>query len=462
MFQKTTYQNRRKGLQEKVQSGLILLLGNEESGMNCKDNTYPFRQDSNFLYYVGLDLPHLAALIDIDKNQTVLYGDDLTIDHIIWMGPQPSLQELAGRSGIEWVAAYDQLAVKLAEAKEQGRDIHYLPPYRGENLIKLHQWLNIPLNEIAAGRSETLVRAIVSQRSIKTAEEIAEIDKAVTISGAMHVAAMKAARSGKKEAELAGIVEGVAVAAGGRLSFPAILTVNGQTLHNHYHGNTLKKGRLVLGDFGAENEMHYAGDITRTYPVAKTFNDQQKEIYNIVLKALNNSIDACKPGLTYREIHLQAARIMASGLQDLGLMTGDVDEAVAAGAHALFFPHGLGHMMGLDVHDMEDLGENLVGYDENVQRSDQFGTRSLRLGRELQTGFVLTVEPGIYFIPELIDKWRSEGKFTEFIAYDKLKAYRKFGGIRIEDDVLITESGSRVLGAPIPKTVSEVEEIRGG
>ncbi len=461
MFQKATYQKRREGLKKKVQSGLILLLGNEESGMNYKDNTYPFRQDSNFLYYVGLDLPHLAAIIDVEENQTVIYGEEMTIDHIIWMGPQPSLQELAGRAGIEWVATYDQLATKLAKAQEKGRTIHYLPPYRGENSIKIHQWLNIPLNGIRAGRSEELARAIVSQRSIKTAEEIAEIDKAVTISGAMHVAAMKAARAGKKEAELAGVVEGVAIAAGGRLSFPAILTVNGQTLHNHYHGNTLKKGRLVLGDFGAENEMHYAGDITRTYPVAKTFSDQQKEIYSIVLNALNDSIAACKPGITYREVHLHAARIIASGLRDLGLMTGDVDEAVAVGAHALFFPHGLGHMMGLDVHDMEDLGEDLVGYDEKTKRSAQFGTRSLRLGRQLETGFVLTVEPGIYFIPELIDIWRSEGKFKDFIAYDKLTAYHSFGGVRIEDDVLVTETRSRVLGTPIPKTIAEVEAIRG-
>jgi Xaa-Pro aminopeptidase len=461
MFKKEIYLQRRKGLQEQLDSGLVVLLGNEESPMNYKDNTYHFRQDSNFLYYVGIDQAHLAVVIDIDEGQTILYGDELTIDHIVWMGPQPSLQELAGRSGIGSVTGYGQLAEKLKAAKDFGRTIHYLPPYRGEEIIKLHQWLNASVDEVQGDASEDLIRAVIAQRAIKTAEEVAELEKAVTISGAMHVAAMKAARAGKKEAELAGIIEGIAIGAGGRLSFPAILTVNGQTLHNHYHGNTLQEGQLVLGDFGAENAMHYAGDITRTYPVANQFTIQQKEIYTIVLKALNDSIEACKPGVPYQQIHLGAAKIIASGLKDLGLMTGDVEEAAAAGAHALFFPHGLGHMLGMDVHDMEGLGEDLVGYDDTVQRSDQFGTRSLRLGRALQPGFVLTVEPGIYFIPELIDLWKAEGKFTDFIAYDKLEAYRSFGGIRIEDDVLITEKGSHVLGKPIPKTVAEVEALRG-
>lgn len=460
MFSKETYVQRRKGLQEKLQSGLVLLMGNELSPMNYADNTYHFRQDSSFLYYIGIDQPHLAAVIDIDEGQTILYGDELTIDHIIWMGPQPSLHDLGSQVGIEWVAGYDQIAEKLKAARNIGRTIHYLPPYRGEDIVKLHEWLDMPTAEVKAGASEDLVRAVVAQRAIKSAEEVAELEHAVTITGAMHVAAMKAARPGIKEAELAGIVEGIAVSAGGHLSFPIIMTINGQTLHNHYHGNILQSGRMVLGDFGAENAMHYAGDITRTYPVDKKFNLQQKEIYNIVLKALNDSIEACKPGVPYKDIHLQAAGIIAGGLKDLGLMKGDVQEAVAAGAHALFFPHGLGHMLGMDVHDMEGLGEDLVGYDEQVQRSEQFGARSLRLGRALQPGFVLTVEPGIYFIPELIDLWKSEGKFTDFIDYDKLEGYRNFGGIRIEDDVLITESGSHVLGKPIPKTVEEVEAVR--
>lgn len=460
MFKKETYLQRRKGLQEQLSSGLVLLMGNEESPMNYKDNTYHFRQDSSFLYYIGIDQPHLAAIIDIDEGQTILYGDELTIDHIVWMGPQTSLHELGKHVGIEWVAGYRQIADKLKAAKNIGRTIHYLPPYRGEDVIKLHQWLDIPMDEIGAAASEDLIRAVVAQRSIKSAEEVAELEKAVTITGAMHVAAMKAARPGIKEAELAGLVEGIAVSAGGHLSFPIIMTVNGQTLHNHYHGNTLEEGRMVLGDFGAENAMHYAGDITRTYPVAKKFNLKQKEIYNIVLKTLNDSIAACKPGVPYQQVHFEAAKIIVAGLKDMGLMKGDVEEAVAAGAHALFFPHGLGHMLGMDVHDMEGLGENFVGYDDTVQRSEQFGARSLRLGRALQPGFVLTVEPGIYFIPELIDLWKSEGKFTDFIAYDKLDAYRDFGGIRIEDDVLITETGSHVLGKPIPKTVEEVEGVR--
>ena len=298
--------------------------------------------------------------------------------------------------------------------------------------------------------------------SIKDAEEIEQIEKAVTISGNMHVATMMAAKAGMKEAELAGIAEGIAVSGGGHLAYPIILTINGQTLHNHYHGNTLQSGQLVLGDFGAETSMHYAGDITRTYPVDKTFTTQQKEIYQIVLNALESSIAALKPGVRYLDVHLAAARIIAAGLKDLGLMKGDIDEAVAQGAHAMFFPHGLGHMLGLDVHDMEDLGEDLVGYTEELKRSTQFGLKSLRLARALQAGFVLTVEPGCYFIPELIDQWQADGKFTDFINYDQLEKYRSFSGVRIEDNVLVTENGSRILGEPIPKTIEAVEQVRAG
>jgi Xaa-Pro aminopeptidase len=286
------------------------------------------------------------------------------------------------------------------------------------------------------------------------------MEKAVTISGQMHIAAMRGAMVGIKEAQLAGIVEGIAIGAGGDLAYPAILTVNGQTLHNHYHGNTLQSGQLILGDFGAETAMHYAGDITRTFPVDKQFTEQQKHIYQLVLQAEMAAIEALKPGVPYRDIHLMAARIMADGLKDLGLMKGDMEAAVAEGAHALFFPHGLGHMLGLDVHDMEDLGEDYVGYTDQIKRSEQFGLRSLRLGRELEAGFVLTVEPGLYFIPELIDQWQAAGKHKDFINYDKVADYRDFSGVRIEDNVLITEDGYRVLGEPIPKTVAEVEALR--
>ncbi len=460
MFEASTYHNRRQKLTEKIDSGLLLFLGNEESSMNYADNTYPFRQDSNFLYFFGLDRPHLAAIIDVDEQKTILFGDDFSIEMIVWMGPQPLLADQGRRVGVEHTAPLADLPDILANAQKQGRTIHFLPPYRPENKIKLQQWLDIPISSLNKEASVLFVKAIIDLASHKTAEEIAEIEKAVTISGSMHVAAMKAARPGIKESELAGIVEGIAIAAGGRLSYPAILTINGQTLHNHYHGNTLENGQMILGDFGAETAMHYAGDITRTFPVDKAFTTQQKEIYELVLKSQMASIEAIKPGVPYLDIHRLASKVIAEGLKALGLMKGDVEAAVAAGAHALFFPHGLGHMMGLDVHDMEDLGENLVGYDETITRSDQFGLSALRLGRALEPGFVLTVEPGIYFIPELIDLWASEKRHSDFINYDALNAYRKFGGVRIEDNILVTEDAHQVLGQPIPKTVAEVEALR--
>lgn len=460
MFGKDTYLQRRQSLMKGLNDGLILLMGNEESSKNYKDNTYRFRQDSNFLYYLGWDRPHLAAVLDTNTGQTTLYGDDLTIDHIVWMGPHATMREMAERVGVEHTAAYDALSGVLAEAKKQGRPIHYLPPYRAENLLKLSGWLELPTAAVEKGASVSLVKQVVAQASIKTAEELVEIEKAVTITGQMHVAAMRSARPGINEAELAGIVEGIAIGAGGDTAYPVILTVNGQTLHNHYHGNTLQSGQLVLGDFGAETAMHYAGDITRTFPVDKTFTSKQKHIYQLVLQAEMAAIEALKPGVPYRDIHLLAARIIADGLKDLGLMQGDMEAAVAEGAHALFFPHGLGHMMGLDVHDMEDLGEDYVGYTDTIKRSEQFGLRSLRLGRELEPGFVLTVEPGIYFIPELIAQWKAAGQFKDFINYDRVETYLDFSGVRIEDNVLVTETGHRVLGAPIPKRVAEIEEIR--
>jgi len=460
MFSKDTYQQRRSALIEKLDSGLILLLGNEESPMNYPDNAYPFRQDSSFLYYVGLDKPHLAAVLDVDAGTTTLFGDDFSIDMIVWMGPQPTTAEMAEKSGISNTKPYNDLPQVLQAAQAKERDIHYLPPYRGESKIKLSKWLGIPLAEINQRASLPLIQAVIAQRAIKSAEEIEEMSKAVTVSGKMHTAAMKSAKPGMTEAMLRAVAEANALSTEGYPAYPVILTVNGQTLHNHHHGNTLESGQLVLGDFGAATKMHYAGDITRTFPVDASFTEQQRDIYNIVLKAETDAINALQPGKKYLDIHLLAANIIAEGLKDVGIMKGNTADAVASGAHALFFPHGLGHMIGLDVHDMEDLGEDYVGYDETVARSAQFGLKSLRLARALQPGFVLTVEPGIYFIPELIDIWQSEGKFKEFINYDQLAAYRQFGGIRIEDDVLVTANGSEILGEPIPKTVGEVEAIR--
>ena len=462
MFSAATYQARRAQLKKDLKSGLLLFLGNNEVGMNYAGNTYHFRQDSNFLYFFGLDQPGLAAIIDIDNDREIIFGDDLSMEDIVWMGSQPKMKSLAEQVDIRETLAFKRLSGYVKKARRSGQQVHFLPPYRHDNMLLLKDLLNLPLPKQKAAASEAFIRGVVAQRAHKSDEEIAEMELAVNVTGVMHVAAMREAREGRVEAELAGLVEGLAVANGGNLSYPVILSVDGQILHNHYHGNILEKGQLVLGDFGAETAMHYAGDITRTFPVNDHFSNKQKEIYQIVLDAENNAIASLKPGITYQQVHLNAARQMADGLKALGLMKGDMAEAVAQGAHALFFPHGLGHMIGLDVHDMEDLGEQYVGYTDNVHRSTQFGTAYLRLGRALEPGFVLTVEPGLYFIPELIDQWRRKKMFTDFINYDALKKYRHFGGVRIEDNVLITKTGHRVLGEPIPKTIEEVESIRMG
>jgi Xaa-Pro aminopeptidase len=459
MFSPETYVQRRQKIQEKVGSGLLLFLGNNDSPMNYTDNIYPFRQDSDFLYLFGLNQTGLAAIIDIDAQETILYGDDLSVEHIVWMGPQPSMADRAASVGVTHTAASNQLAKRIATAQKKGQAIHYLPPYRADNLITLSQLLDCSLEEVKANRSEALIKAIVAVASIKEDQEIREMEIALAASRQMHHAAMQKAKAGMKESELVGIIEGIAIATGGRLAYPAILTINGQTLHNHDHSNIMKDGQLVLADLGAEAPSAYASDITRTFPVSSSFTAQQKSIYQIVLDAEVSCIEMLKPGITYKEVHLHAAKVIAKGLKAMGLMKGDVDEAVQAGAHALFFPHGLGHMIGLDVHDMEGLGEDYVGYDDSVSRSPQFGLKSLRLAKALEPGYVLTVEPGIYFIPELIDQWKSDEKFNDFINYSEVEKFKAFSGVRIEDNVLITADGHRVLGPPIAKTIEEVEAV---
>ncbi len=461
MFSKSTYSARRERLRKDVGSGLILILGNNEAPMNYRANTYHFRQDSNFLYFFGLDQPSLAAVLDVDANEDIIFGDELTMEDVVWTGALPTIAEQANQVGVSKTLPFSDLGVFLKKALDKKQPIHFTPPYRHDNMILLSEMLSQPVAKLKENASEVLIRAIVSQRSHKSAEEVAEMERAVDISGAMHVAVMKATAAGKKEAELAGIAAGIATGMGGALAYGIIMTINGQVLHNHHHYNTLQSGQLLLGDHGAETHLHYAGDLTRTCPVDKVFTQRQKDVYNIVLDAEVSAIESLKPGLPYRDVHLAAARRMSEGLKSLGLMKGDLDEAVAQGAHALFFPHGLGHMIGLDVHDMEDLGEDFVGYSADIQRSTQFGTAYLRLGRALEPGFVLTVEPGLYFIPELMDQWEAEGKFTDFINYGALKDWRNFGGIRIEDNVLVTQDGHRVLGKPVPKTVEEVEALRG-
>ncbi len=460
MFKKDVYIERRKRLKEKLKSGLVLLLGNKEAAFNYPHNTYHFRQDSSFLYFFGLDLPNLAGIIDLDSGKEYLFGNDFSIDDIIWMGPQPSTKELANDIGVENTEPLDQLKNYLLSAKTQDRNIHVLPFYRGDSIIQFSNLLEIHHSEAEEFVSIELIKAVVDLRSIKDKYEIEELIKASAIGYKMHTTAMKMAKPGIYEQEIAGTVEGIALAHGSMLSFPIILSQNGETLHNHYHGNMLQEGKLMLTDTGAETNMHYASDNTRTVPVGGKFSQKQKDIYNIVLSALDHSITLIKPGVPYRDIHLESAKILAEGLTNLGIMKGNPEDAVREGAHAMFMPHGLGHMMGLDVHDMENLGEDYVGYDDEIKRATQFGLRGLRLGRKLQEGFVLTAEPGIYFIPDLVKKWKAENINSDFINFDKvLDEYVDFGGIRLEDDILVTETGCQMLGKRIPITVEEVEEI---
>ncbi|MDR3235351.1 MAG: aminopeptidase P family protein [Prevotellaceae bacterium] len=462
MFSKEIYIQRRLRLREQVQSGLILLLGNHEAPMNYVANTYHFRQDSSFLYFLGLDEPGLAAVIDLDAGGETLFGTDATVDDVVWMGVQPTLRAKADSAGIAAVSPYATLAGTLRAAVEKGRTVHFLPPYRSYNKILLHEWLGIPPAAQKEQASPALIRAVVALRIKKELCEIAEIEKACAVGYRMHLAAMAQCRAGAKESDIAGAIEGIAIA-GGAVSFPVILSQNGETLHNHDHSQTLTDGRLLVIDAGAETRLHYASDYTRTLPAGGRFTARQKEIYNIVLEANNHAVCTAKPGITYRSVHLEAAKIITCGLQALGLMTGDADESVAAGAHALFFPHGLGHQMGLDVHDMEDMGENYVGYDDETQRAEQFGLGSLRMGRRLQEGFCITVEPGIYFIPALIAQWKSDGKLSRFINYPKAEEYIGFGGVRLEDDILITADGCRLLGERrIPITTDDVEAAING
>lgn len=459
MFDSKIFNERRARLREQVGSGLLLFLGNEESPMNYPANPYHFRQDSSFLYFFGLDMPSLAAIVDVDEGNDMIFGNDVDMEDIIWMGHLPTMKERAALVGVSETAALAQLEETIKQAQQKGKTIYYLPPYRPENVQKIAQLLGIEHDSVNKYASKEFIKAVVAQRNVKIPEEIAQMELAHEVTYDMYVAAMKMAKPGVYEYEIAGRMEGIVGASDCHMAFPVILTKNGQILHNHSHENRLEEGNLLVMDSGSDSPMNYASDITRTVPVGGKFTEKQKQIYKIVLQAQETSIQNIKPGVMFKDIHLQSAAVIASGLKEAGLMRGDTAAAVQAGAHALFFPHGLGHMIGLDVHDMEDLGEDFVGYDHTVQRSSQFGLAYLRLAKKLEPGYVLTVEPGIYFIPALIDQWAAEKKLDQFIDYEKIEAYRDFGGIRIEDDVLVTQDGSQVLGKSIPKTVEEVEEI---
>nr|WP_319998642.1 aminopeptidase P family protein [uncultured Draconibacterium sp.] len=455
MFQKEIYIERRKVLKEKVGEGLILLFGNDESSMNYADNTYHFRQDSTFLYYFGIQHPGLAAVIDIDNDKEIVFGNDYTIDDIVWMGPQPTIADRASQCGVSTVFPMRE----LASVVEKSKKIHFLPLYRPENKIKLMELIDVAPKDVANTYSLELVKAVVSQREIKSAEEIEQLHQAVNVSVDMHVAAMKFARPGMTEAQVTAEIHKVALAAGGNISFPIIATKNGQTLHNHFHGNTIKDGDLFLVDAGYENELSYSGDLSSTFPVSKKFTPEQKEVYEISLAGHEAAISALELNKPYKNAHIAAATTIFDGLKSMGFTKGNAMDAFEAGAHALFFPCGTGHMMGMDVHDMEDLGEVWVGYD-GQPKSTQFGLKSLRLAKPLRVGHVFTIEPGIYFIPELIDLWREQGKFNDFINWEKVDSYRNFGGMRNEEDFVMTENGAQLLGKPKPKTIEDVEALR--
>lgn len=459
MFSSEVYTKRREKLREIMKSGVALFIGNVDTPMNYPANSYYFRQDSDFLYFFGLDLQGFAGLIDFDSGKEWIFGDDVDLGDIIWMGPQPTVKDLALKSGVKSSAPMSKLEIMIGDAVSKKRTIHFLPPYRAETKMTLGLLFKENPCQMKTMASVNLIKAVVSLRSVKENAEIEEIEKAIGIAYEMHTTAMKMCRPGVKEQEIFGTIEGIAHAMGAGSAFPIILSINGQTLHNLYHGNILKKGKMMVTDAGAETNLHYSSDITRTTPVGGKFSHRQKDIYEIVLKANTESIKMTRPGFSNRDLHLNACRIIASSLKDIGLMKGNIDDAVKEGAHALFMPHGLGHMLGLDVHDMEGLGENYIGYNDQIKRSKQFGLSFLRFALPYKPGHVFTIEPGIYFIPQLIDKWKAEGKFMDFVNYDKVESWKDFGGIRIEDNVLITENGHRLLGKPIPKTVEEIESV---
>lgn len=460
MFSKNTYVKRRKQLAKDVKEGLILILGNSDAPFNYLANIYTFRQDSSFRYFFEYNLADLAGVIDAESGEDYLFGDDVEIDDIIWTGPVASIRERADAIGVKHSGSKKDLANLLETAILQERKIHFLPPYRAENRNVLSSLLHIKKDHIEKFASIELRKAIVKQRSIKSLEEIVEIEKALDTAYEMHTTMMKMAKHlGVYEYEIAGKMEGIALSGGGPVSFPIILTTHGEILHGHDHSLKLTKGRMLVSDAGCETQSGYCSDITRTVPCGGKFDNRQKEVYEAVLNANLEAQKAIKPDVEYKKIHLKAVKALGEGLKAIGLIKGDIDTAVEEGAMGLFMPHGLGHMMGMDVHDMENFDENLVGYDEKTSRSTQFGLKSLRFGRKLEVGHVLTNEPGCYFIPALIDKFKSENKFKSFINYKELENYKDFGGIRIEDDILVTEKCNRVLGKPIPKSIKEIEEI---
>ena len=458
IFSKQTYIDRRIVLKNRVKSGLILISGNNESPTNYPANVYKFRQDSSFLYYFGLHREGLVGVIDIDNNKEYLFGNDIEIEDIVWCGKVDSIHSMAQQIGVDHSAPLSQLATLVENAQRVGQKIHFLPPYRHDTMIALMDLTGIHPAQQRQAASLELILAVVAQRSIKTVGEIEEIERACAIGYEMHTAAMRLCKPGVTEQSIAGFISGVASSKGCMVSFPSILTMHGEIMHGNPSNRPLEAGRLMLCDAGAETNENYCSDNTRTIPINGKFTSRQRDIYSIVESCHDYAIEVAKPGIKWWDVHMGVATHMTEKLKELGLMKGNTQDAVTSGAHALFFPHGLGHMMGLDVHDMEGLGQQYVGFDDEVRPSSQFGTASLRCGRRMQEGFVMTVEPGIYFIPALIDNWKEKGINKDYINFDAIESYKDFGGIRLEDDILITQDGCRYLGDKlIPYHIDEIE-----
>ncbi len=462
MFAPHLYLQRRRALMQQLSTterGLVLLPGHDDSPMNYADNAYPFRQDSTFLYYAGLAQPGLALLLDLERGDATLFADDADLDHQVWTGALPTAAERAAAAGIEHHAPRAALAGRLQAARSGGRPVHFLPAYRAETRLALAELLAAPPTALDELASAPLVQAVVAQRAVKSPEEIAEMEDALAVTREMHLLALQRSRPGVVEQEVVGAMEALALARGRRMAYPSIFSSRGEILHNHDHSVRLQGGEIIVNDSGSESARGYASDITRVIPVGGRFEGLRAEAYDLVLSAQLQAIAAIRPGVPYRDIHLLACRVLAQGMKDLGFLRGDPAEAVAAGAHALFMPHGVGHMIGLDVHDMEGLGEDHVGYGEGFVRDTRFGFKSLRLARPLREGWVVTVEPGLYINPLLTARWKAERRHEGFIDYAMFERHAGLGGIRIEDDVLVTAQGARVLGPAIPKARAEVESL---
>lgn len=460
MFSKQTYIQRRNALKEAVGNGLIVILGNNESPANYPSNCYTFRQDSSFLYFFGAKRDGLAGVIDVDNNCEYFIGNDIDIDDIVWYGPIDTVADMAMQVGVENSAPFSKLGELIRAAQSKGQEIHFLPPYRFDNQILLQELLGINPAEQKEKASMKLIKAIVKLRSTKSEEEIREIERACSIGYKMHTTAMKLAQPGITEHFIAGTIDGIANSLGDKVSFSTIVTMHGEIMHGAPKMHYLEAGRLLLVDAGAETVNNYCSDNTRTTPISGKYTHRQREIYTIVEQAHDLALSEAKPGVRWYDVHMDVCRHITNSLKELGLMKGDTEEAVQSGAHALFLPHGLGHMMGIDVHDMEDLGQTNVGYDDEIRPSSQFGLASLRMARKLEKGFVVTDEPGIYFIPDLIDHWKANHINEQFLNFSAIEKYKDFGGIRIEDDVLITEDGARFLGKDrIPYHPDDVEKF---